>query len=205
MSEWTVRDQSSGQELSFESRSAAEDRVAELEGLGMDVTLIAPDTDSDSNTVDVVDVDAEAETVQTVDDRHELDSLGGGLGMDQDPLDVLPGWMIDQVNHGNGKQPHLNKRGCQVIAEYVGLEIQTEAIISAHETDFEYAYYRATVTKPDGRMFVEHGAARVDGDDQTGEEAWGLDMQAETRAFKRGVKAATGGGLEAFAQERAND
>lgn len=201
MPEWTVRGTHPGQgtiEETAESRAEAEEKKAEAESLGLGDVEIVPPGETDGGEP------KQAEVVDTPgsDPRPAGTDFDSSIAIDSDPFDVLPGWMIDQVNHGNGKQPHLNKRGCQVIVEYLGLEVQTEPVIPAYETDFEYAYYRATVTKPDGREFVEHGAARVDGDDQTEEEAWGLDMQAETRAFKRGVKAATGGGLEAFAQER---
>ena len=143
----------------------------------------------------------------TEDPTPTNDSAEGMLpatGSMEDPLDTLPGWMITQVSYSDrgDTSTTVNKRGCQVIANYLGLSHETEALVPAHETDFEYAYYKTTVRKPNGDRFTGHGAARADGEDQSESDGWKLDMQAETRSYKRAVKAATGGGVEAFAKER---
>ncbi len=96
----------------------------------------------------------------------------------------------------------INKRGCQVIANYLGVDVQTDAIESAPETGFEYAHYEAVAEHPDGRTATAHGVARADGVDQDDDAGWKVEMQAETRAYKRAVKQLTGGGVEAFAKEQ---
>lgn len=122
----------------------------------------------------------------------------------KDPLESLPGWMKTQVSYADrgDSSTTINKRGCQVIAEYLGLEVETEALTRAEETDFDYATFKATVEKPDGRTFTGYGTARSTDSDQGDGSGWKLNMMSETRAFKRCVKAATGGGIEAFAKEQ---
>jgi hypothetical protein len=122
-----------------------------------------------------------------------------------DPLDTLPGWMITEVSYSDrgDTTTTVNKRGCQVIANYLGLDYETTPEVAAHETDFEYATYKAVVRKPNGNTYTGYGSARADGDDQPESAGWKLDMMASTRAYKRAVKGATGGGIEAFAKEQA--
>jgi hypothetical protein len=119
-----------------------------------------------------------------------------------DPLQSLPDWMKTEVSYSDYGDSSLtiNKRGCQVIADYLDLEINGEVLTSAEETDFEYAYHKCTVITDDGKEYVGHGVARADGNDQPEEAGWKLSMLAETRAFKRSVKLATGGGIRAFVE-----
>lgn len=196
--DWVVRDHERGNERPFGSRSEAEEAKANAVELGADpddVEIVPPGNETASDGGEVVPTEAEGES---------MDMVPSDVGIDQDPLDVLPGWMTTTVDYsGRGdSSTTVNKRGCQVIAEYLGLEVVVESVTPAPETDFEHAHYRAEARTPDGRTFTAHGTARADGDDQEESEGWKLDMMAETRAYKRVVKNATGGGLKAFSEER---
>jgi len=175
----------------------------EDDGEQMDVDLIdhGPDADEPEQGPEPV----EATPVPTDESDAPAPDFANGLDISKDPLKVLPGWMTTQVSYSDrgDSSTTVNKRGCQVIAEYLGLDTEIDDIKRAHETDFEFATYRCTVTKPDGRTFEGTGTARADSADQGEDAGWKLDMMAETRAYKRAVKAATGGGIEAFAKEQA--
>lgn len=117
-----------------------------------------------------------------------------------DPEGIMPEWMKTDIIHGNGdKGIDLNKRGTQVVAESLNLEVTAECEVSATDTEFEYCRYRATVERPDGSTFNAVGDCHID---EKGKEKWDLERMAETRAKKRAVKWASGGGLALF---RGND
>lgn len=177
-----------------------------------DVEVVDHDDTNTETESDETDGDDEAEVLDTepvndtpsepapdapTPDFAEYNSL-------QDPLDSLPGWMKTEVSYpGRGdSSTTINKRGCQVIANYLGVDVQTDAIESAPSTGFEYAHYEAVAEHPDGRSATAHGVARADGVDQSEDDGWKVEMQAETRAYKRAVKQLTGGGVEAFAKEQ---
>jgi len=227
MSDWKIKDHTNDRFRDVDSRSDGEDTLEEWEG-ELELELLAPDgrtmatnwednreydepeTDGGDMDVEVIDEtegnEPEATEVVETEPATEPSStmqVLDNFSIDEDPLDVLPGWMTTQVSYSDkgDSSTTINKRGCQVIAEYLGLEPEMEAIESAPETDFEYAHYRCTITKPDGRTFQGHGIARSDDADQGEGSGWKLEMMAETRAYKRAVKSATGGGLEAFVKE----
>lgn len=110
-----------------------------------------------------------------------------------DPLDELPDWMLTEVDRRDG-DVDLNKRGCQVVARALGLDWDIEYVVEARDTGFEYATVRAIVTDTDGHKHTSTANAHVDEDNVSMD---GIDEMAETRAKKRAVKWATGGGLEA--------
>lgn len=184
-----------------EPEPEAEDAAGEDEP--MDVELIDHSPDADGSEPEAV----EATPVPTEEVDSPAPDFANGLDISKDPLKVLPGWMTTQVSYSDrgDSSTTVNKRGCQVIAEYLGLDPEIHAVKRAHETDFDFATYRCTVTKPDGRTFEGTGTARADSADQGEDAGWKLDMMAETRAYKRAVKAATGGGIEAFAKEQAQE
>lgn len=177
-----------------------------------DVEVVQHGENSESDEADTPKQDAEdADVLDTQPVEQDPDASEDAempefaeYGTLDDPLDNLPGWMKTDVSYNDrgDSSTTVNKRGCQVIANYLGLEYETTAITRASETGFEYAEFECSVTRPDGREYTGHGTARADGEDQSEDAGWKLDMQSETRAFKRAVKGATGGGIEAFAKEQ---
>jgi len=206
---WTLKDLATGKDRQFESRAQAEEQQEELEALGSEIELIPPDGTENGTEPEQVEEPNEPMSDNTEDTEPELveqpnDTDIVDTGIDHDPLNTLPKWMLTQVDYsGRGDtSTTVNKRGCQVIAAHLNLEYDTEAITRASESDFEYAEFKCVVEKPDGRTYTGHGTALADGNDQPEDSKWTLDMQAETRAYKRAVKGATGGGIEAFAGDQ---
>ena len=112
-----------------------------------------------------------------------------------DPLDVVPGYMVDVVDG----QPTINKRGYAVIAEHFDIVVQSEPLTTAGETDHEYAEFRARAWKKDEgpeAAYTGHGTARVS-ESRSG-IADNLNEMAETRAMKRAVAWASGVGILAW-------
>jgi hypothetical protein len=199
---WTVIDHDNDNRKVFDARSEAEDAAETAREFGSEnVDVLAPGDGADDSS----DEKAPTPVAEAPADETGAVPLGGEMNIDSDPLEVLPGWMVTQVSYNDrgDSSTTINKRGCQVIAEYLGLDmVAREAIQRAHETDFEFATYEVTMAKPDGRRFTGVGTARADESDQGEGAGWKLDMMAETRAYKRAVKSATGGGIEAFAKEQ---
>jgi len=224
-----LKDTDRGNEREFDTVEEAKDRKQELIAVGADkddLEIVEEDSSEQTNAepTERVAQTHSVETVESTDEGTNPTATGTDVSERQqdtealhrqnlaqhipvsaddlqDPLATLSDWMIDHIQSGGKETPHLNKRGCQVIAEYLGLEeTDKEAIKTAGETDFEYATYRVEMTKPDGRSFTGYGTARADESDQGEDAGWKLNMLASTRAYKRAVKAATGGGIEAFAE-----
>jgi hypothetical protein len=204
-----LKNTNTGKEREFETVPEAKEQRQKLIEIGATpeelelrengtATAQADGGNTDGNdTPDVVEADTDATEALPDEPPVGTDLSKGSMN---DPLKTLPEWMITKVSYSDrgDTTTTVNKRGCQVIANYLGLETETEAITRASESEFEFAEFKATVTKPDGREYTGHGTARADGQDQGENDGWKLDMQAETRAYKRAVKAATGGGIEAF-------
>lgn len=202
--QWRVIDHTNDNQRTAKSRSEAEDMAETAREFGSEHVEIQPPGETDGGETETVEPAVVSQDSDETGVPETATNLSSALRITNDPLDVLPGWMKTEVSYsGHGdSSTTINKRGCQVIAEYLGLAVERVAITPAHETDFDYAYYKATAVKPDGREFTAYGAARADSDDQDEQEGWKLDMMAGTRAYKRAVKAATGGGIEAFAKEQ---
>jgi len=161
-----------------------------------DVTILKDGEPIDQpapDPVDVEPVDAEPE--------QDIQAVNAGARPSfalEDPEANLPGWMLSEIQHGNGETGiDLNKNGTQVVAGALGFEVQADCEVSAEGTDYEYCRYRATVTRPDGRTFNAVGDCHID---EQGKSKWDLERQAETRAKKRAVKWAAAGGIEALAE-----
>jgi hypothetical protein len=213
---FTVIDHDRKNRKEFDNRADAEDAADTAREFGSDDVEIVVNDGAETDGGNAAEVLAE-ETgkpqdefepdadVPAPDDLESVPGVAGGMAIDSDPLDVLPGWMTTQVSYNDrgDSSTTVNKRGCQVIAEYLGLDMVDRNVVKrAHETDFEFATYEITMKKPDGRTFTGTGTARADESDQGDGAGWKLDMMAETRAYKRAVKSATGGGIEAFAKEQ---
>ncbi len=112
-----------------------------------------------------------------------------------DPLDVVPGYMIDEVEG----QPTINKRGYAVIANHFDIVVNAEPITTAGETDHEYAEFRARAwRKEDGPEHAYTGHATARASEDRSRMADNLNEMAETRAMKRAVAWASGVGILAW-------
>lgn len=206
--------------INYDTRAEAEDKMAELSGLfsGLEVEqkgveevdpeVIDMSTDGGNNTdnddelpgVDICsqcgaeidnghcpDCDADREAIEA-DTKEALDKLGDSI--ENDPLNVLPGYMITMVD---GK-PSLNKRGVSVLAYHYDIDV-TERNVEAypHDHDFETAVVEMMVEGGDGRTFSGIGEAHVE---ETPKHQ--LLRLAETRAYKRAVIFATGTGIVSY-------
>lgn len=182
-----------GNENSFDSYDAAQEEMQNQISLG-----------AGEDALEIVEVDEEkqadggAEVVEPapIDDATEGPTPNVVERVDApDPNKTLPHWMLTEIQHGNDVSVDLNKRGTQVVASRLGLEVNAECEIEARETDFEYCRYRATARTEDGKEFTAVGDAHIDED---GKDKWDLERLAETRAKKRAVKWSTAGGVKAF-------
>ncbi|MFB9806706.1 hypothetical protein ACFFQF_19415 [Haladaptatus pallidirubidus] len=116
-----------------------------------------------------------------------------------DPLDIVPEYMIDEVDG----QPTINKRGYAVIARQFDIIVNSEAIMTAGQTDHQYAEFKASAwKKEDGpkHAYTGHGTARAS-ENRNGIE-YNLNEMAETRAMKRAVAWASGIGILAWEEMR---
>lgn len=183
--QWIVESEG-GNRREVGSRAEAESVKEDMEQFDMNAEIIPPERGDGAVSTPVPTGDAPDDSA---------------LATQQfpDPLDHIPGWMVDRIDRGSGPgTPHLNKRGCQVIAEHLGLIVQSEALKRADETDWEYAVYRASARSDhagDAQEFTATGVAHID---EGGRNLQDLDLVAETRAKKRAVKWAAGGGIRPF-------
>lgn len=206
MSDIQVIDTSRDVERDCDSIEEAEATKADMVSLGADPTHIeirngdsTPKSkgngSQDNEVVETRPVEPkEKETQQRPTERDSVDLPQRGLN---NPLATLPDWMLTEIQHGRDTSLDLNKDGSQVIANALGLSVEANCEVSAMETDFEYCRYRAVVETPDGKVFNAVGDARID-EEGKNHDKWDLERKAETRAKKRAVKWATGGGIEAF-------
>lgn len=112
-----------------------------------------------------------------------------------DPLDVVPGYMVDVVDG----QPTINKRGYAVIANHFDIMVQSEPITTAGETDHEFAEFRARAwKKEDGPDAAYTGHATARASESRSAIADNLNEMAETRAMKRATAWASGIGILAW-------
>ena len=211
MSDWQIKDYTEDRWIDVNSRKEGEDKLEDFEG-ELRLELIAPDgravdanfdndgSPPETETVEPEVIDEQA-AVEPVDEpvdfeaQQQQDIERGEIDLN-DPESHLPGWMLTEITHGNGDSGiDLNKNGTQVVSGALGLEVHAECEVSAKESDFEYARYRAIVVKPDGRTFNAVGDCHID---ESGKNKWDLERQAETRAKKRAVKWASSGGIEAL-------
>lgn len=195
---WTLLNHRRGNEREFDSRSEAEEKKNDMVALGVnpeDLELVAPDSASDGGEVveaEPVETDAPEPTESSQEPaKSELGAMAPeNRNLSDDPLDVLPGYMI---THVDGK-PSLNKRGVSVLAYHYDIDVLERNVVAyPHEHDYETAVVEIMATGPDGRTFSGIGEAHVD---ETPKHQ--LLRMAETRAYKRAVIFATGTGIVAF-------
>ncbi|MFC4439941.1 MULTISPECIES: hypothetical protein [Natrialbaceae] len=188
-SAWIVRDTGSGKEREFDSRGEAEGAMDELEDLGMDVELVPPSpSDPDPVTPEVIDADAAADTDAVDPTAYELPDRS----ISDDPLEWVPGEFIDEID---GTQA-INRKGFEVLSHFYDIDVETDVLVSPHETEFTYCQVKAAATMPDGRRCEALGSAHVD----RGDDSVLLLELADTRARKRALSIATGVGAVAVAE-----
>lgn len=197
MSDWSVKAEN-GNERPVDSRSEAEEVKEEMEQLGMTVEIEAP-KESDGGATDdsmpeePIDVPRSVQNSgpeEPASDGSESGPLIADMNLSDDPLDVLPSYMITQVD---GK-PSLNKRGVSVLAYHFDIDVvDREVVAYPHETEYETAVVQFMVKGADGRKFSGMGEAHVD---ETPKHQ--LLRMAETRAYKRAVIFATGTGIVGY-------
>lgn len=199
MTEYLLRDTDKHNERKFDSREEAKEQAEELRGLGATVEIeeIGDEPEKDNQTEENRSEPSEVEIVEEP-TADELVRQAVDMESLPDPLVTVPEWMTTTVDHGDNQSVDLNKRGTQVIANALDYVVDAECEIEAIKTDFDYARYRATVTTPDGDEYTAVGDAHIK---ESGRNREDLERLAETRAKKRAVKWATGGGLQAFMED----
>lgn len=210
--DWTVTGEKPGTDDIITStepnRSAAEERKEKAEDAGLvNVEIIPPESvaadggvnaevvdhgpGSDGDETHPLDAEPHNADVNTPESKGPTDEALAELGesLDSDPLDILPGYMITEVEG----EPTLNKRGVSVLAFHFNVSVLGyEVMAHPHETDFEYCSMRFTVERG-GKEYVGHGEAHSDEVDKSK-----LLRMAETRAYKRAVIFATGTGIVGY-------
>jgi len=192
---WTLRHTETGNERECASRTEAQEQRDRAPQDNSQLEIIPPGGDphpDGGETVKPEVVDAEPVTAD-----HRAP--------DQSPIDWFGGKdspFVTKVTHSNGQSWELNKDGTQFIVSELGFSMDRECLVPAHETDFTYAKYEATVTTPDDKSFTAVGDCHIDED---GKEAVDLERMAETRAKKRAVKWASAGGIDAIRQAGETD
>jgi len=201
-----------GDEKEFEEESEFQDTVdlleqndvdfeTEVEG-GGEIPVADGDEEIQVHDTEPVEPDKNGDAPDTT--SNPDNAMQAATNSLSDPLETLHDWMKTEVSYSDRGDSSItsNKRGCEVIANFLNLEPSFDDITPAEETDFAYAYYSCTVENPEGQTYTGYGAARADGSDQGENDGWKLDMMAQTRAYKRAVKFATGDGIQAFVEAK---
>jgi len=203
----------------IDTRAKAEERKAQMEDMGIDVESVevgsAEEIDERTpDDVEVIEMDEhedyeqdeekmqegyekraeESESVPDVQGTEDaLDQLGESL--ETDPLSILPGHMIDQIQ---GK-PAINKRGYAMIAERYGVEVKAEMVSFPWENEEGRAVAKAVAKTESGKEYQDYATASA----QDGDMEDQLIELASTRSLKRVTGWATGLGIVSY-QELSN-
>jgi len=170
-----------GNSRTVDTRSEAEDVRADMEQLGLSVTITdIPKTDGgQTHSMDMVD-----NSIESVSEKD----------ITTDPLDVMPSHFVDTIQGVTT----INRKGYAVLAQHFGISVTAEPVTLPGDTDHEYAEFKATAVTQDGTEYTGFGSAhihRMDGDDP-----YLLAELAETRAMKRATAWATGVGMTAYSE-----
>lgn len=185
--DWVVRDPERDNTRTFQSRSDAEDAVANLRDLGVDAKLTPP-----GDTDDAATDGGQAEVINSDPDVEGLPERS----VSEDPITWMPEHFVDTIQG----TPVLNRKAYCVIAERYGVAVTAEPITLPAESEFTHAVFRATAVTREGREYSGIGSAHVDRGD--GDDAFLLAELAETRAMKRACAWATGLGITAVEEMR---
>lgn len=202
-----------GAEVEFESRAEAEEKRDDLKQLATqmdgrdpdDVQLKTPSDEDGGETQETVAqtrtvTNDEGEPAEVIDSgtpeqtEQALEELGESLGTD--PLDILPGHMVDLIKG----QPAVNKRGYAMIAERYGIETSAEIVELPWENDGGRCVAKAEAITEDGKEYSGWATACAEDGDMEDQ----LIELAETRALKRSVSWASGVGIVSY-QELQNE
>jgi hypothetical protein len=204
---WTIKAES-GEERTVDSRAEAESVRNDMEQLGMNCEITAPDetkTDggqADSESPRVVpdgeilphDYDEPNHPEQTESDDGDgagkaTTNIPENPDIDKNPVEWLPDHLIDMVEG----VPTISRKGYCIVCQQYGVSIESESIVRSSDTEFEYAEFRAVAVDSDGKAYSGFGTAHV----ERGDDPYLLNELAETRAMKRAATWATGVGLTA--------
>ena len=198
--QFIVKDTDRGNERPVESRAKAEEVKKELEELGATVEIVPPNsTDGGTEMVEHTDDESPTEseelpeTPTTPESEEALDELGESLGTD--PLDILPGHMIDKIQG----QPAINKRGYAMIAERYGVSVKATIESYPWENEDNRCVASAIATTEDGKEYRDYATASKEDGDMPEQ----LVELASTRALKRVTGWSTGLGIVSY-QELSN-
>lgn len=93
-----------------------------------------------------------------------------------------------------GGDTYVRIAGYAAIARQADLRMDYDAVTRARETEYEHAEYEAVVTTPNGEVIArDMGTAHAELEDMSDAKA-NLDELAITRAYRRAIRLATGGG-----------
>jgi len=204
---WTIKAES-GEKRTVDSRAEAESVRNDMEQLGMNCEITAPDetkTDggqANSESPRVVpdgevlphDYD-ETDNPEQTESNDDGDGAGGTANIpenpdiDKNPVEWLPDHLIDMVEG----VPTISRKGYCIVCQQYGVSIESESIVRSSDTEFEYAEFRAVAVDSDGKAYSGFGTAHV----ERGDDPYLLNELAETRAMKRAATWATGVGLTA--------
>jgi len=164
-----------GNSRTVESRAEAEDVKEDMERLGMEVTIEAPDSKADGGA-------------EIVEEPEEYDLPDEGPSVDEDPLV----WMPDEFTDTVDGTVAINRKGFEVIAHHYGIECETEMIVSPIESNYEVVIHKATAVDADGNTHVAYGEAHSSDVPQDV-----MVRMSDTRAHKRAISRASGVGMVA--------
>jgi hypothetical protein len=177
-----------GNSRTVESRAEAEDVKEDMEGLGMEVTIEAPDSKADGGK-------AETHTVEHIEspdnaqrEATDYDLPDEGPRVDEDPLVWMPDEFTDTVDGTTA----INRKGFEMIAHHYGIECETEMIVSPIESEYEVVIHKATAVDADGNTHVAYGEAHSSDVPQDV-----MVRMSDTRAHKRAISRASGVGMVA--------
>lgn len=196
MTKFKLINEESGKEREFETKDEAEEVKQEQIRLGVSEDVLEIQATEDMPREAEADGGSEVVVEQSTDvtpsrEDEEVAVRELEAGVNTDPLEILPNYMIDHVKG----EPTLNKRGLSVLAYHYGVSVEDrEIIVSPHESEWEFAIVETTVTNGDGNTFVGTGTSHVD----RGDEREVLLELAETRSYKRAVSFGTGTGIVSY-------
>jgi hypothetical protein len=160
---------------------AGEDDIVDLNAAGQSVA--GPEAGDQHPPDEIVDVPADT------DENHSVPATPSDPFATQ-LAENVPERYVMQL----GGDTYVRIAGYAAIARQADLRMDYDAVTRARETEYEHAEYEAVVTTPDGEVLArDMGTAHADLEDMTDAEAH-LDELAITRAYRRAIRLATGGG-----------